>query len=76
MKQADKTTPNKAESCTATNTCADTDTTRSDASPEERHDMIVTAAYYRAECRGFAEGCELEDWLAAEAEIDQFMRQD
>ena len=74
MKQADKTTPSKAECCTATSTCADTDMPRSDVSPEERHDMIVTAAYYRAECRGFAEGCELEDWLAAEAEIDQCLK--
>ena len=28
------------------------------------------AAYYRAERRGFAPGHEVEDWLAAEAEID------
>lgn len=30
---------------------------------------IAVAAYYRAERRGFAPGHELEDWLAAEAEI-------
>ncbi len=35
-----------------------------------RHQMIAEAAYYRAECRGFESGCELDDWLAAEAEID------
>jgi hypothetical protein len=37
---------------------------------EDRHDMIATAAYYRAEQRGFNGGFEMEDWLAAEAEID------
>jgi hypothetical protein len=33
--------------------------------------MIATAAYYRAERRGFAPGGEVEDWLAAEREIDE-----
>jgi hypothetical protein len=36
--------------------------------------MIATAAYYRAEHRRFAAGHELEDWLAAEAEIEALMR--
>ena len=31
--------------------------------------LISEAAYYRAERRGFAPGGEVEDWLAAEAEI-------
>ena len=39
--------------------------------PAERHAMIELAAYYRAELRGFAPGRELEDWLAAEHEIDE-----
>lgn len=39
--------------------------------PEERDRMIAEAAYYRAARRGFAPGHELEDWLAAEAEIDR-----
>lgn len=38
---------------------------------QERERMIAAAAYYRAECRGFAPGRELEDWLEAEAEIDR-----
>jgi hypothetical protein len=33
--------------------------------------MIADGAYYRAEARGFATGYELEDWLAAEAEVDR-----
>jgi hypothetical protein len=31
---------------------------------------IATAAYYRAEHRGFNCGDEIQDWLEAEAEID------
>lgn len=34
-------------------------------SPEE---MIAVSAYFRAEHRGFAPGCEMDDWLQAEAE--------
>lgn len=40
---------------------------------EDRHSMIATAAYYRAERRGFNSGCETEDWLEAEAEIDAML---
>jgi hypothetical protein len=39
-------------------------------SPEERHRLIAEAAYYRARQRGFTGGAEVEDWLAAEAEVD------
>ena len=35
-----------------------------------RLEMISRAAYYLAERRGFDPGHELEDWLAAESEID------
>jgi hypothetical protein len=37
---------------------------------EKRHALIAESAYLRAERRGFAPGHEVEDWLAAEAEID------
>ena len=37
---------------------------------EGRERKIAVAAYYRAERRGFKPGHELEDWLAAEAEIE------
>lgn len=30
---------------------------------------IAMCAYYKAEARGFASGFEMQDWLAAEAEI-------
>jgi len=35
-----------------------------------REAMIATAAYYLAEHRGFETGCELDDWLAAESEVN------
>jgi hypothetical protein len=35
--------------------------------------MIRRAAYLRALKRGFQPGRELEDWLAAEAEIDHLI---
>jgi hypothetical protein len=39
--------------------------------PEDRQSMIAKAAYLRAERRNFAPGHELEDWLAAETEVDR-----
>lgn len=41
---------------------------------ESRHEMIATAAYFRAVQRGFCDGDSLDDWLAAEAEIDEQLR--
>jgi hypothetical protein len=38
--------------------------------PQQRAALIARAAYFRALNRGFAPGSELEDWLAAEAEVD------
>jgi hypothetical protein len=39
-------------------------------SESERRRMIETAAYLRAERRNFKAGHELEDWVAAEAEVN------
>jgi len=36
----------------------------------QRHEAIAQAAYFRARHRGFEPGHELEDWLAAEGEVD------
>jgi hypothetical protein len=44
--------------------------------PDMRRGMIAEAAYLRAEKRGFAPGHEDEDWLAAEAEVDQLLSAD
>jgi hypothetical protein len=40
-------------------------------SDEERRKMIARAAYFRAERRNFAPGQELQDWVAAEADVDR-----
>ena len=42
---------------------------RANISQEELRRLISEAAYYRAKQRGFAPGHELEDWIAAEAEV-------
>jgi hypothetical protein len=36
----------------------------------DRETRIAVAAYRRAESRGFEPGYELDDWLAAEREVD------
>jgi hypothetical protein len=46
-----------------------TATSQSDA--EKREAMIRIAAYAFYERRGFVSGHELEDWLAAEVEVDR-----
>lgn len=38
--------------------------------PDRRRSMIAEAAYYCSEHRGFDPGHELDDWLAAETQID------
>lgn len=38
--------------------------------PEERIEKIREAAYFRYVARGYEHGHDLEDWLAAEAEIE------
>jgi hypothetical protein len=43
---------------------------------EDRQRLIAEAAYFRAEQRGFVPGCEIEDWLAAELEIDALLERD
>jgi hypothetical protein len=54
-------------------------TAQTDLSPEcsesseqpHRHALIAQAAFFMAQERGFAPGHELDDWLAAEREVDQ-----
>lgn len=42
--------------------------------PEERYHMIATAAYWRAEQRGFPGGYEIEDWISAEEQIAAMLK--
>lgn len=48
---------------------------RPPVSTEERERMIALAAYLRAEQRGFVGGDPMQDWLAAEIEIDTMLSQ-
>ena len=41
---------------------------------EQRYRMICDAAYFRAERRGFIGGNQGDDWVAAEAEVDELLR--
>jgi hypothetical protein len=48
-----------------------TDTADEGAAPQtDRKSQIAVAAYYKAQHRGFTEGEEIKDWLAAEQEVD------
>jgi hypothetical protein len=38
--------------------------------PDERRQLIASQAYLRAKARGFVPGHELEDWLAAEQDVN------
>ena len=42
--------------------------------PERRRAMVAEAAYFYAEHRRFEPGYQLEDWLAAEGQIDAALR--
>jgi hypothetical protein len=42
--------------------------------PAQRRVLITRAAYFLSERRGFCPGGEIDDWLAAEAEIDRAPR--
>ena len=41
--------------------------------PAKRQGMIAEAAYLRAERRGFDPGHEVEDWLAAEQDVEHLL---
>lgn len=45
-----------------------------DVTPEERNRLIAEAAYYRAEQHGFNPESQVDDWLAAEAEVDTMLK--
>ena len=44
---------------------------RPSPSPEERRRMIAETAYFRAQKRGFVNGDPVEDWIAAERQVDE-----
>ncbi len=42
-------------------------------SEDQRQQCIEVAAYHIAEKGGFKDGCDLENWLVAEAEVEQLL---
>jgi hypothetical protein len=42
-------------------------------SEDTRRAMVAESAYLRAERRGFAPGGEVDDWVAAEKEVDALL---
>jgi len=42
-------------------------------SEEQRQHCVEVAAYYIAASKGFVSGCDLENWLVAEAEVDRLL---
>jgi len=58
---------------TATST-AKAATVRSEVSEDVRRGMIAEAAYHRAEKRGFSPDGQVDDWTAAEKEVDDFLK--
>jgi hypothetical protein len=40
---------------------------------ELRHKLVQMTAYFKAEDNGFAEGCDAQNWLEAEQEVDRFL---
>ena len=41
--------------------------------PDLRHRMISEAAFHRYAERGYADGYDIDDWLASEAEVDHLL---
>ena len=48
-------------------------TSKAAISLEHRYQMIETAAYFKAQQRGFEAGYHVQDWIAAEKEIDAML---
>jgi len=57
----------------STNTKSSKAKTETNLSEDQRQHCIEVAAYHIAEKCGFKEGCDLENWLAAEAEVEQLL---
>lgn len=71
---AEKTAPRRRNTAVALKAAEPGVSMGSTVSEDSRRAMIAQAAYLRAERRGFAAGGEVEDWLAAEAEVDALLK--
>lgn len=43
--------------------------------PDQHRHYVEVAAYFIAEQRGFLGGCQIEDWVLAENEIERMLRE-
>ena len=70
-KPSRRTKPRAAEASIASSPGQDTDQPAEQISfsPEQWQEMVATAAYYRAERRGFERGSPVDDWIEAESEL-------
>lgn len=71
-KPASAPTPTPTQRASKTKSAAGA-VTRGEVSADRRRAMIAEAAYLRAERRGFAPGHEVDDWFAAEREVDALL---
>jgi len=69
-----RTAPTKTDAASGSGSTVTVSGAAISISPGARQAMIEQAAYLRAERRGFVPGGEVEDWLAAEAEVDALLR--
>jgi hypothetical protein len=78
MDELKRSTPLRNRKGAPTNSPPSFDPLRFVAKPvaaKSREELIAELAYFRAQSRGFEPGHEVEDWLAAEAEIEKRNRQ-
>jgi hypothetical protein len=73
--RAAKSTTAKPKTAAAQSTASARRTAPPAIDPEKRRHYVEVAAYYIAERRGFVNGDETRDWLAAEEEIDRLLRE-
>jgi len=72
--KSSKTTASKRKPSTAKSSRAKKpSSTAIDISEEQRMHMIAEVAYFKAEKRGFAGGSPVDDWLAAESEVNALL---
>lgn len=72
-KQPTKRGASQGEKVNSIGAAMDSGTEQQTCSPDEQHCLIAEAAYYCALKRGFTPGCEMDDWLQAEAEVNHVL---
>ena len=71
--KSSKTAASKRKTSTPKSSRAKKPSATIEISEQQRQGMIAEVAYYKAEQRGFSGGSPVDDWLAAEAEVDALL---